>query len=625
MLFSDYDSYLFHEGKNYELYRKMGAHLCEENGRQGTRFLVWAPGAQSVSVLTNRNGWDIRADVMTGSDTGVFERFIPDVTQGDLYRYAITGKDGILRYKADPFAFYSELRPMNASIVWDLDGYKWCDAEYMDGVSASDAPARPMAIYEVHLGSWKKDYRLGPDGFLNYRRLADELSEYVNYMGFTHVVLIGVCEHPFDGSWGYQVTGYYSPTSRYGTPDDFRYFVETMHRHGIGVILDWVPAHFPKDVFGLESFDGTHLYEPDDPLLEEYPEWGTKAFDFKKPEVRNYLISNAVFWIREYHLDALRVDAVAAMLYASFGRSQWRPNIYGGTESLEGIAFLKQLNETVRSTTGGYLIAEDSSMMEGITKPVEEGGMGFMFKWNMGWMNDTLKYFQKDPLFRGYHHGQLTHTIDYAFLEQFILVLSHDEVVHLKRSLLGKMPGADPDKFGGLKTLYAMQFLFPGKKLLFMGQEFAEDREWSEDREINWGYADDMWHRDVMECVRGLLGLYSSYSCLSVEAQDPRSFEWINRDDAMRSTVSFIRRNPWNYEGALLSVCNLSPIRYNGYTVGTPVPGTYRKIFSTEDTLPGRQKEGWTVTTERTDCDGHPNTLRFDLGPYETLVFEIPV
>ena len=624
MQISEYDAYLFHEGTNYEIYQKMGAHLCSENGQEGTRFIVWAPNAKSVSVITEKNNWDPFRDVMTRSKDGIFELFIPGIGQGDLYRLVITGRDGIVRYKSDPYAFASELRPKNASIVWGLDNYKWTDQSYMANMDAKKVPLRPMAIYEVHLGSWKKDYRKGPDGFLNYRELADDLAEYVSYMGFTHVELIGICEHPFDGSWGYQVTGYYAPTSRYGTPDDFRYFVDKLHNAGIGVILDWVPAHFPKDSFGLEHFDGSCLYESEDPLLAEYPEWGTMAFDHSKPEVRNYLISNALYWLREFHIDALRVDAVAAILYTSFSRTKWRPNKYGGTENIEGIGFLKQFNSMVARLTKGYTIAEDSSILPGVTKPVEEDGLGFMFKWNMGWMNDTLKYFEKDPIFRGYHHGQLTHTTDYAFLERFILVLSHDEVVHLKKSLVEKMPGAQQDKIGGLKSLYTFQIMHPGKKLLFMGQEFAEEREWSEDRIIDWGLSHEPWHRDVMDCVRKLLTLYRTYPCLYEEAQDPKTLEWINRYDSIRSTISFMRRNPWDYHQALVVVCNFSPVPYDDYTFGVPISCTCKEIFSTYDTLPeSGAGEHRSIQTEERRCDNHPNTVRYSLKPYESVVFEM--
>jgi len=628
--FTDYDRYLFHEGTNYEAYRKLGAHQRIIDGQRGTYFAVWAPNAAQVSVITDKKGWYEGEGVMQRRSDGIWERFLPGVGAGDLYRYVITGADGIKRFKSDPYAFYTELRPSNASIVCPIGGYKWRDADFMAARRKKNVLDEPMAIYEVHLGSWKKDYSRNADGFLNYRELADQLVEYVEFMGYTHVELIGICEHPFDGSWGYQVTGFFSPTSRYGKPDDFRYFVDTMHSRGIGVILDWVPAHFPKDSFGLEKFDGSPLYESADPLLAEYPEWGTKAFDHSKPEVRSFLISSAFYWVKEFHIDALRVDAVAAMLYTNFSRAEWRPNKYGGTDNLDSIAFLKQLNGALRSMTDSYLIAEDSSAVQGITTDVDDGGIGFMFKWNMGWMNDTLKYMSKDPIYRKWHHGDLTHTADYAFTENFILVLSHDEVVHLKHSMLEKLPGGLEEKFGGLKALYAFQFTFPGKKLLFMGQDIAEDREWDENRSVNWWFAGDFGHRDIMQCVRNLLDIYRKYPTLHSDSKDSRTFEWVNRNDGDRNILCYIRRNPWDYNGAVLVVCNFSPMQYNGYSCGVPIEGMYRRIFSTYDSLPGGgspQEVGDLPPIVATDgmCDGYGHRITYDLRPYEAIVLEFPI
>jgi len=629
--FTDFDSYLFHQGTHYALYQKMGAHLIEENGQKGVLFTLWAPNARSVSVLTSATGWDETAGQMTASANGVWERFIPGAEAGDVYRYAVTGADGIKRYKSDPYAFFSEKRPANGSVVWPLEGHDWQDGDFLAAQNSKTVLERPMAIYEVHLGSWKKYYK-GPedtDGFMNYRELAGQLAEYVNYMGYTHVELIGISEHPFDGSWGYQVTGFFSPTSRYGTPEDFRCFVDTMHRHGIGVILDWVPAHFPKDSFGLESFDGTALYESPDPLRAEYPEWGTKAFDHAKGEVRAFLISSAFYWIREFHIDALRVDAVAAMLYASFSRAEWRPNRFGGSENLESMDFLRQLNSAVRGETEAYLIAEDSSIISGITEDVDKGGFGFLFKWNMGWMNDALRYLGRDPLYRHWHHGELTHTADYAFLENYVLPISHDEVVHLKRPMVDKAPGKLEDRFGGLKSLYTYQFTHPGKKLLFMGQEFADDREWSEGRCLDWGLTHDLGHRDVMQCVKNLLAVYRRYPCLYTDSKNPTTFEWINRSDADRNILSFIRRNPWNYEGALLVICSFSPIAYGDYTCGAPLPGYYKRIFSTYDSLPGGGSASELgdippLTAEAHDCDGYSFRLHYALRPFESVILEFP-
>ena len=728
-MFTEFDNYLFHEGTMYEGYRKMGAHICEKNGQMGTIFTVWAENARSVSVaIFDHIGEykDISADVdfvpvtnvtvpMKKVQPGIWEIFVAHVTKATCYKYIVEGADGIVRWKSDPYAFYSELRPASASVVWGLNDYPWTDDEYMknarpellpvsanestsgwkrfieaasqsaakgraaettspqarafdnkvteDVLSPEDAvldkkktdaeseadkkndPAapvkyavnwenvsknrmKPMSIYEVHLGSWKKDYRLNEDGFLNYRQLADELSEYVDYMGFTHVEVMGICEYPFDGSWGYQVTGYFSATSRHGDPEDFKYFVDKMHSKNIGVIIDWVPAHYPKDVFGLENFDGTAMYESSDPLLAEYPEWGTKAFDHGKAEVRSFLISSAFYWIKEFHADALRVDAVASMIYTNFSRNPWRPNKYGGNQNLESIAFLKQLNNEVVERTGAFLIAEDSSTEQGITTSVDEGGMGFLYKWNMGWMNDTLKYFKYDPVYRKYHFGEITHTPDYVFTEYFVNVLSHDEVVHLKKPMIWKMPGGKPEQLSGLKTLYTYQFTHPGKKLLFMGQEFAEDREWDEKREINWALASDVWHRDVMMCVRNLLQIYKKYPALYEDTSDTRVFEWVNRSDYQRGIMAYIRRNPFSYDDALLVIINTTPVQYSGYSCGAPVAGYYKRIFSTYDSTPGSGKvssELPPLVSAEDLCDGYNNKITYDLRPNEAAIFEFPV
>ena len=622
-MFTDYDAYLFHEGTNVEVYKKMGAHLSTENGVEGTRFVLYAPNAQHVSVITSRNDWNPLANSMEKTPENFWELFIPGMGQGDSYKYVIVGADGVSRYKADPYAFYSEERPSNSSRIWSLDNYTWTDEDYMKAQEDVNPREAAMSIYEVHLGSWKKDYSLNKSGFINYRRLADELSEYVKYMNFTHVELMGICEYPYDGSWGYQVTGYFSPTSRYGCPDDFRYFVDKLHNAGIGVILDWVPAHFPKDDFGLERFDGSALYESADPLMAEYPEWGTMAFDHSKPEVRSFLISSAMYWIKEFHIDALRVDAVAAMLFTSYSRPEWRPNKYGGTDNLDSIDFLKQLNYTVSSKSHAYIIAEDSSIKSKMTAPLEDGGMGFAFKWNMGWMNDTLKYFGKDPIYRKYHHSDLTGTVDYVFTEYFVNVLSHDEVVHLKNSMVSKMPGSMGDKFADLKTLYTYQFTHPGKKLLFMGQEFAQEKEWDENRIIDWENASDVWHRDVMECVRKLNGIYRKYPCLYADSNNETTFEWINRGDYTRNTISFMRRNPWNYDGAVLVICNFSPMYYENYTCGAPLSGEYKRVFSTYDTLVGGGEEDvFPQKAYEEECDGYGHKLCYNLRPYESVIFE---
>ena len=627
--FSTFDAAIFAGGRGYSCYRKLGAHLRRLDGKSGTQFCLWAPNAKSVSVITAHTDWDEEKGAMELTNGGVWECFLPGVRAGEVYRFVVTGADGIKRYKSDPFAFASELRPANGSIVCPLKGYRWNDREARKQFAGKTALEKPMAIYEVHLGSWKKEYSENPDGFMNYRRLADELVEYLNFMGYTHVELIGICEYPFDGSWGYQVTGYFCPTARYGTPDDFRYFVDTMHTHGIGVILDWVPAHFPRDDFGLENFDGTPLYESADPLLAEYPEWGTKAFDHSKGEVRSFLSASAFYWRKEFHIDALRVDAVAAMLYTSFGRSQWRVNEYGGTENLESMEFLKKLNSAVLRQTDAFMIAEDSSILPGITENVENGGFGFLFKWNMGWMNDTLKYIEEDPLYRHWLHGKLTHTADYAFTENYVLVLSHDEVVHLKKPMVGKAPGGISEQLATLKSLYTFQFTHPGKKLLFMGQEFAEDREWDENRSLDWGLAENFGHRDVLQCVRNLIGIYKMYPSLYVDSKNPVTFEWVNSTDSDRNIISYIRRNPWNYDGAVLVVCSFSPLQHNGYRCGVPKAGLYKRMFSTYDSLPGSGGPGEQgdippLTALKEECDGREYCISYDLRPFESIIVELP-
>ena len=487
-----------------------------------------------------------------------------------------------------------------------------------------------MSVYEVHLGSWKRHGKDDPDGFLNYRQLGDLLVEYVNYMGYTHVELMGICEYPYDPSWGYQVTGYFAPTSRYGNPDDLRYMIDKLHQNNIGVIIDWVPAHFPKDDYALARFDGTCLYEPEDPLRAEYPEWGTYAFDHAKPEVRSFLISSAFYWIKEFHADALRVDAVAAMLYASFSRPQFRKNIYGGNENLESMAFLRQLNAAVREHTNAYLIAEDSSVIPGITQDVKDGGFGFLLKWNMGWMNDTLRYIEKDPIYRQYEHNLLTHSLDYAFNENYMLVLSHDEVVYGKKPMLLKNPGSIEDKCGGLKALYTYQFTHPGKKLLFMGQEFGEDKEWDESREINWDLTKEFGRRDIMHCVRNLLFIYKKYPVLYSDSNNPAIFQWVNKNDNTRNILSYIRRNPWNYNEALLVIINFSPMSIADYSCGVPVEGYYKRVFCTYDSLPGGggpEEVGDIppVMSQHMECDGYEHRISYGLRPFESLIFEFPI
>ena len=619
--FTDLDRYYFHHGVHYELYNKMGAHVVEEDGVSGVHFVLWAPNARAVCVVSDGNGWTPWRDVMEKVDDCIWELFVPGMCEGVKYKYLIVRADGSEVMKADPYAYASELRPANASVVADLSKYQWGDEEWKKQKASENFLEKPMAVYEVHLGSWKKDWDKwwDEDKFLDYRRLAHELCDYVKWMGYTHIEIMGICEYPFDGSWGYQVTGYFSPTARYGKPEDFMYFVDYMHKNGIGVILDWVPAHFPKDEFGLDWFDGTPLYEYADPLRAEYPQWGTKAFDLGKPEVSNFLIASAFFWVNVYHIDALRADAVAAMLYNSFGREKWRPNKYGTDFNLESFEFFRHLNTVLRQRTSAFIIAEDSSIVSGVTAPAKNDGLGFGLKWDMGWMNDTIRYYNEDPVFRRYKHHLMTGTFDYVFLENYILVLSHDEVVHGKGSMFNKMAGSHQDKFGALKTAYTMMMGHPGKKLLFMGQDFGQEAEWDYKGSLQWQLCDDPGHRDIMDCYRRLLSLYTSRPVLYNDAGKKNVFEWINSGDYMRNLFSFIRRNPWNYNDALVFVINFAPVYRDPIEIGVPVSGDYVKIFSTYSDEPE-----YSLTAVEEECDGRPYRLVVKLRPYESLIFAVP-
>ncbi len=618
--FTDLDRYLFHQGTHYALYEKMGAHLREVDGVKGVQFVLWAPSAKNVCVVSETNNWEPWKDNMTKLDDSIWELFVPGMPEGVMYKYIVEQADGRKVYKMDPYGYGTELRPGWASIVTDYNSYEWHDDEWRSARHGENFLAKPMAVYEVHLGSWKKDLsKTDEDQFLDYRELARQLAEYVEYMGYTHIELMGICEYPFDPSWGYQVTGYFSPTSRYGKPEDFAYFVDYMHQHNIGVILDWVPAHFPRDDFGLANFDGTPLYEYADPLRADYPEWGTKAFDLGKKEVSNFLIASAFFWVNKYHIDALRADAVAAMFYNSFGRQNWRPNKDGGNENYESFEFFRHLNSVLRNRTDAYIIAEDSSILPGVTKPVKDGGFGFGLKWNMGWMNDTLTYIKKDPIYRPYHHWLMTHTLEYVFNENYMLVLSHDEVVYGKRSMFSKFPGNDMDKCGSLKTVYTMMMGHPGKKLLFMGQDFGQVNEWYYKASLDWHLCDEIGHRDIMNCFRALLHLYTSHPVLYNDCGDPKTFEWINSGDYNRNIFSFIRRNPWNYNNALIFVCNFAPVDRHDMGVGAPLPGKYNRVFTTYP-----DGEPFEVRAEEELCDGRKYKLTFDLRPFESAIFEVP-
>lgn len=621
------DCYLFGEGTHYEIYEKLGAHVTEIDGVKGTYFAVWAPHATNVSVIGEFNNWiGYDHNMKMENDSGIWELFIPGVDEGALYKYVISTQTGDTLYKADPYGNWAEMRPGNASRVANIDSYTWNDQKWIKEKASENHYEKPMSIYEVHPGSWRKNYK-GPDdedGFYDYRRMADELVKYVVDMGYTHVELMGILEHPFDGSWGYQVVGYYAPTSRYGTPQDFMYLVDSFHEAGIAVILDWVPAHFPRDEHGLAFFDGTPLYEYADSRMGEHPDWGTKVFDYSKTEVSNFLIANALFWVEKYHIDGLRVDAVASMLYRDYGREdgQWIPNIYGGKENLEAVEFFKHLSSVMNyRNPRAYIIAEESTAWPKVTMDPKEGGLGFSYKWNMGWMHDFLEYTKLDPLFKKNNHNKMTFGMTYAFSENFILVLSHDEVVHLKCSMINKMPGYPADKFKNLKTAYTFMLGHPGRKLLFMGQEFAQLQEWSESRSLDWYLLDEPEHKDMQDYVKKLLHLYKEYPALYTETKGYGAFEWINANDADRSIFSFIRKTtePDN-KNSIGFVCNFTPIERPDYCVGVPKAGTYTRLLTTET----GEKQEVTYKAIESEYDGMPFRLEMPLRPYESVIFKFP-
>ena len=624
--FSDLDCYLFGEGTHYEIYEKLGAHPKELDGKKGMYFSVWAPHAAAVHVVGDYNHWDTDASPMVSvQESGVFETFLPDFPLGGMYKYAITTQDGKLLYKADPYAFHAEYRPGTASITADLSGFKWSDDKWMEKRLRENRQESPMSIYEVHLGSWKRHLNAeNENAYYNYREAAKELAVYVKDMGYTHVELIGIAEHPFDGSWGYQVTGYYAPTSRYGTPDDFMYFVNHLHKNGIGVILDWVPAHFPRDAHGLADFDGTPTYEYADPRKGEHPDWGTKIFDYSKHEVSNFLIANALYWADKYHIDGLRVDAVASMLYLDYGKEagQWVPNKFGGHENLEAIEFFRHLNSVMkRRSPGVMVIAEESTAWPKVTDAPEDGGLGFTFKWNMGWMHDFLEYMKLDPLFRKGHHHQMTFGLTYFTSENFVLVLSHDEVVHLKRSMLGKMPGEYDEKFACLKAGYTFMIGHPGKKLLFMGQDFGQWKEWSEETELEWYLTKEEKNADLQKYVRGLLHLYRKYSACYVMDSDWNGFEWMNCNDSERSIFSFIRKSK-NGKNNLLFICNFTPVARPNYRVGVPRRGKYTLLLDETRGLHEKSDPKDVYTAQKRDCDGKQYSIAYPLPGYGTAVFK---
>jgi len=625
-LITDFDLHLFHEGTHYEIFKKLGARPITVEGEKGVYFAVWAPNAKSVSVVGNFNNWDGGKHPMKRvGNSGIWELFIAGLYPGEIYKYEIRTQSDEFLKKADPFAFYSELRPGTASVVWDLDKYTWNDREWMDKRDSGTPLDKPVSIYEVHLGSWARSDD-GTNSFLTYREYAERLVDYVADMGYTHIELLPVCEHPLDDSWGYQVTGYYSVTSRHGTPEDFMYFVDQCHQKGLGVIMDWVPAHFAKDAHGLTRFDGTALYEYEDPRQGEHPHWGTLIFNYGRNEVRSFLISNAIFWFQKYHIDGIRVDAVSSMLYLDYGREngQWVPNKYGTNQNLEAIDFLKQLNSTVlRFFPGVMMIAEESTSWPMVTKPPYMGGLGFTFKWNMGWMNDFLKYVSMDPVYRKYHHNYITFSLVYAMTENFVLVLSHDEVVHGKRSMIGKMPGDYWQKFAGLRVAYGFMYGHPGKKLSFMGNEFGQFIEWNFKQGMDWNLLDYDMHRKLKLYVRDLNKLYTTHKALYEVDFDYAGFEWLDCNDSDHSIVSFIRKGK-NPDDVLVFVCNFTPVVYHDYRIGVPKGGCYREILNSDSEIYGGSNVGnlGGVFAEQKQHLQWQYSLSVQVPPLAVVVFE---
>jgi 1,4-alpha-glucan branching enzyme len=582
------DLHLISEGRHEQLWDALGAHPRTLDGTAGTSFAVWAPGARAVSVVGDFNVWNERAHPMRSlGAAGVWELFVPEAAAGHAYKFAIRGADGVVRLKADPVALRAELPPKTGSVVFESH-HRWEDADWLESRRAVEPHAAPISIYEVHLGSWRLNTLEG-NRPLTYTEQADELADYALDLGFTHVELLPVMEHPFTGSWGYQVTGYYAPTSRYGTPDEFREFVDRLHARGLGVILDWVPAHFPRDEFALVRFDGTALYEHEDPRRGAHPDWGTLVFNYGRTEVRNFLVANALFWLSQYHADGVRVDAVASMLYLDYSRKagEWIPNAFGGREDLDAIAFLEQLNEVVHGREPGVVVAaEESTAWPGVSRPTYLGGLGFSFKWNMGWMHDTLEYFRHDPAHRSYHHGELTFSLMYAFSENFILPLSHDEVVHGKGSLLDKMPGDRWQQLANLRALYGYMWAHPGKKLLFMGGELAQEREWSHERSLDWHLLERPEHRGVQTLVGDLNRFYRDEPALWEIDGEPTGFTWLELNDAPANVIAFARFS-LGAERTVVCVCNFSPVPRTGYRVGLPRPGRWREVLNTDATVYG--------------------------------------
>ena len=617
------DQYVFAQGCHYEIYNKMGAHKTTENGVEGVYFAVWAPNAKYVNVAGSFNDWDIyQYELQRLGEGGIYAGFVPGVKEDDLYKFVITTADDEKIYKADPYANYSELRPGNASRVTDISGFKWTDKAWMDARAHKEWTKEPVAIYECHIGSWMRHPKEGEEGFYNYREFADRIVEYLKEMKYTHVELMGIAEHPFDGSWGYQVTGYYAPTSRYGKPEDFMYLINLLHKNKIGVILDWVPAHFPRDEFGLANFDGTCLYEHPDARRGEHPDWGTKIFNYARKEVSNFLIANAMFWVEKFHIDGLRVDAVASMLYLDYGKKdgEWLPNEYGNNKNLDAIEFFRHLNSMMKKRNPGVLmIAEESTAWPMVTGDVKEGGLGFSFKWNMGWMHDFCEYMKLDPLFRKDNHYKMTFAMSYNASENYILPLSHDEVVHLKCSMLNKMPGFYVDKFANLRVGYTYMFTHSGKKLLFMGQDFGQLHEWDEKVSLNWEEADDPLHKDLQNYVKDLLHIYQKYPSLSEADDDWDGFQWINANDGDRSIFSFVRYSR-DHKKSLLFVCNFTPVARPDYRVGVPKRGNYTLLLDSEHGMYKSPQKPPVLRAQKKECDGQPYSVALPLPAYGTAI-----
>jgi 1,4-alpha-glucan branching enzyme len=624
-ILGDLDMYLFSEGQHWEIYKKLGAHLTEVNGVAGTTFAVWAPNAQRVSVVGNFNNWDGRFYPMRKLlNGGVWEIFLPGIGEGAHYKFEVKQSHGGIQLKSDPFAFYGQHSQQTASLVFDLNRYTWSDADWMEARKGKEWQQEPVSIYEVHLGSWARIPEEG-NRWLSYREFGDRLVDYVEQMGYTHIELLPVAEHPFDGSWGYQVTGYFAPTSRFGNPDEFREFVDRFHQRGIGVILDWVPGHFPKDAHGLAEFDGTDLYEHADPRLGEHMDWGTLIFNYGRNEVRNFLIANALFWLEEYHIDGLRVDAVASMLYLDYSRQpgEWIPNVYGGRENLEAIYFLKRFNEVCYDRFPGIMtIAEESTAWPGVSRPTYLGGLGFGLKWNMGWMHDFLAYMSREPIYRRHHQGDITFSLLYAFHEYFVLVLSHDEVVHGKGSLIGKMPGDWWQKFANLRMFYAWMYAHPGKKLLFMGGEFGQSGEWNYNRSLDWHLLNYPEHDGLRRLVQHLNHLYKNEPAFYELDDSYEGFEWIDFHDADNSVVAFVRRARTG--APIVFVVNATPVVREGYRVGVPGTGWYEEVLNTDAQTYGGSNQGnyGGQHAEPIGWQGQSHSLCLRLPPLSVIGFK---